>query len=180
MSENSSKPYLHCSLSENELSQIRDDYFAEQKIAELKKRMQYALDHMSSNKKTIQWHIQRIAPQMDPIVKKQDTWWIPLLEDDDLYDEYTIAKKKLKELLLEGNICLSEMNILNTSRVRWIPIQQRKRYSNPEEYERIVTHMNSEYSPKNHEHYLSIIAQIHRFRTIIRQIEYKLDPPEYI
>lgn len=55
---------------------------------------------------------------MDPIVKKQDTWWIPLLEDDDLYDEYTIAKKKLKELLLEGNICLSEMNILNTSRVR--------------------------------------------------------------
>lgn len=40
--------------------------------------------------------------------------------------------------------------------------------------------MNSEYSPKNYEHYLSIIAQIHRFRTIIRQIEYKLDPPEYI
>lgn len=51
---------------------------------------------------------------MDPLVKKLDTWWVPLLEEDDLYDEYMITKRILKELFFEGNICLSEMYSMNT------------------------------------------------------------------
>lgn len=54
MPQDSSKPYLHCSLSDEELSQIRDDNFAEQKIEFLKGRMQSILDTIPTNRKTIQ------------------------------------------------------------------------------------------------------------------------------